>query len=200
MFVIGATQAEAFESIRKLVPDHFFLVPGVGAQGGSLEAISKMAMTKDVGILVNVSRSIIYASAEVDFAEKQEMKPLLFNTKWKNTYLKPHTFKLSIMKKTVLLLLLSGLFISLHAQQESTEVSKANYQQAAKYSPARVNKMVFSTSVDPHWLKKSNRFWYSYQTTEGRNWYMVDPVKAEKRNYLTMINLRHSLPALSKTQ
>lgn len=70
MFVIGATQEEAFESIRKRVPDHFFLVPGVGAQGGSLESISKIAMTKDIGILVNVSRSIIYASAEVDFAEK----------------------------------------------------------------------------------------------------------------------------------
>jgi len=70
MFVIGATQADAFESVRKLVPHYFFLVPGVGAQGGNLEAISKMAMTKDVGILVNVSRSIIYASAGVDFAEK----------------------------------------------------------------------------------------------------------------------------------
>ncbi len=85
------------------------------------------------------------------------------------------------MKKTVFLLLLTGIFISLQAQDTNTEVTKANYQQAAKYSPARVNKMVFSTSVDPHWLKKSNRFWYSYQTTEGRNWYLVDPAKGEKK-------------------
>jgi orotidine-5'-phosphate decarboxylase len=68
MFVIGATQAEAFSSVRRLVPDHFFLVPGVGAQGGSLEAISRKAMTADGGLLVNASRAIIYASAGKDFA------------------------------------------------------------------------------------------------------------------------------------
>lgn len=70
MFVIGATQASEFVSIRKLVPHHFYLVPGVGAQGGSLKEISEKAMTKDCGILVNVSRSIIYASGGEDFAEK----------------------------------------------------------------------------------------------------------------------------------
>ncbi|HMW67766.1 MAG TPA: DPP IV N-terminal domain-containing protein, partial [Chitinophagaceae bacterium] len=102
------------------------------------------------------------------------------------------------MKKTVLLLLLSGLFISLHAQQERTEVTKANYQQAAKYSPARVNKMIFSTSVDPHWLKKSNRFWYSYQTTEGRNWYLVDPVKAEKKKLFDNDKLAAQLTLIIK--
>jgi orotidine-5'-phosphate decarboxylase len=69
MFVIGATQAEAFERVRQLTPDHFYLVPGVGAQGGSLEEISKKAMNKDVGLLVNASRAIIYASAGEDFAE-----------------------------------------------------------------------------------------------------------------------------------
>lgn len=70
MFVVGATQASEFENIRKLVPDHFFLVPGVGAQGGSLEEISKKAMNKDIGILVNASRAIIYASNGTEFAEK----------------------------------------------------------------------------------------------------------------------------------
>ncbi|HEX2609208.1 MAG TPA: hypothetical protein VHK91_17625, partial [Flavisolibacter sp.] len=59
---------EAFSSVRRLVPDHFFLVPGVGAQGGSLEAISRKAMTADGGLLVNASRAIIYASAGKDFA------------------------------------------------------------------------------------------------------------------------------------
>ncbi|HXB07973.1 MAG TPA: orotidine-5'-phosphate decarboxylase, partial [Puia sp.] len=69
MFVVGATQAEAFESVRRLTPDHFYLVPGVGAQGGSLEEISKKAMNKDVGLLVNASRAVIYASDGEDFAE-----------------------------------------------------------------------------------------------------------------------------------
>lgn len=68
MFVVGATRADEFINLRKLAPDHFFLVPGVGAQGGSLEEISKKAMNKDVGILVNVSRDIIYASNGTDFA------------------------------------------------------------------------------------------------------------------------------------
>jgi orotidine-5'-phosphate decarboxylase len=70
MFVVGATQPNEFKNIRKLSPHHFYLVPGVGAQGGSLKDISKAAMTKDCGILVNVSRAIIYASEEEDFAEK----------------------------------------------------------------------------------------------------------------------------------
>src|SRR5688572_24889296 len=68
MFVIGATQADAFENIRKLTPEHFYLVPGVGAQGGSLKDISAKAMTKDCGILVNASRAIIFASDKKDFA------------------------------------------------------------------------------------------------------------------------------------
>ena len=68
MFVIGATQADEFVSIRKLLPDHFFLVPGVGTQGGSLQEISEKAMNKDIGLLVNVSRAIIYASEKEDFA------------------------------------------------------------------------------------------------------------------------------------
>jgi orotidine-5'-phosphate decarboxylase len=69
MFVIGATQADEFINIRKICPDHFFLVPGVGAQGGSLQEISEKAMNKDIGLLVNVSRAIIYASEKEDFAE-----------------------------------------------------------------------------------------------------------------------------------
>jgi len=68
MFVIGATQADEFANIRKCVPEHFFLVPGVGAQGGSLKEISEKAMTKDCGILVNVSRAIIFASDKEDYA------------------------------------------------------------------------------------------------------------------------------------
>ena len=70
MFVVGATQADSFINIRKITPDHFYLVPGVGAQGGSLKEISEKAMNNDCGILVNASRAIIYASVGEDFAEK----------------------------------------------------------------------------------------------------------------------------------
>ncbi|MBL7743651.1 MAG: orotidine-5'-phosphate decarboxylase [Chitinophagaceae bacterium] len=69
MFVVGATQADEFTNIRKLTPDHFYLVPGVGAQGGSLKEISEKAMNKAGGVLVNASRAIIYASVKEDFAE-----------------------------------------------------------------------------------------------------------------------------------
>ena len=70
MFVVGATQAEEFINIRKLTPDHFYLVPGVGAQGGSLKEISNKALIADCGLLVNVSRAIIYASNSEDFADE----------------------------------------------------------------------------------------------------------------------------------
>ncbi len=69
MFVIGATRADAFRNIRRLTPDHFYLVPGVGTQGGSLEEISKQAMIAEVGLLVNASRAVIFASGGEDFAE-----------------------------------------------------------------------------------------------------------------------------------
>ncbi len=70
MFVVGATQAEEFVNIREIIPDHFLLVPGVGAQGGSLKDISQKAMNKDCGLLVNASRAIIYASEKENFAEE----------------------------------------------------------------------------------------------------------------------------------
>jgi orotidine-5'-phosphate decarboxylase len=70
MYVVGATKAESLVDIRKLVPDHFLLVPGVGAQGGSLKEVAKHGMNKDCGLLVNSSRGVIYASSEKDFATK----------------------------------------------------------------------------------------------------------------------------------
>lgn len=69
MYVVGATQSEKIEEIRKLAPDYFFLVPGIGAQGGDLEIVSKFGMNKKCGLLVNSARAIIYASALKDFAE-----------------------------------------------------------------------------------------------------------------------------------
>lgn len=69
MYVVGATKAEYLAEIRKIIPENFLLVPGVGAQGGSLEEVCKYGITKDVGLLVNSSRKIIYASDSSNFAE-----------------------------------------------------------------------------------------------------------------------------------
>lgn len=90
MYVVGATQGSMFEDIRRLAPRHFLLVPGVGAQGGSLEEVCRYGMTKDCGLLVNSSRGIIYASQGEDFTEvaadkarelQQQMAVLLENIK-----------------------------------------------------------------------------------------------------------------------
>ena len=69
MYVVGATQGELFRDIRKIAPDHFLLVPGVGAQGGSLEEVCRYGMTSDCGLIVNSSRGIIYADSTEQFAE-----------------------------------------------------------------------------------------------------------------------------------
>ena len=69
MYVVGATRADKMKSIRKLAPDHFFLIPGIGAQGGDLAAISTDGLTKECGLLVNSARAIIYASSKEDFAD-----------------------------------------------------------------------------------------------------------------------------------
>lgn len=69
MFVIGATKANELESIRKIIPDNFLLIPGVGAQGGSLEEVSKYGLNKDCGLLVNASRAIIYSGKDENFAQ-----------------------------------------------------------------------------------------------------------------------------------
>ena len=74
MYVVGATQGELFKDVRRLAPDHFLLVPGVGAQGGSLSEVCKYAMNKDCGLLVNSSRGIIYAGNGTDFAEVAALK------------------------------------------------------------------------------------------------------------------------------
>jgi orotidine-5'-phosphate decarboxylase len=86
MFVVGATRPTMFTEIRAIVPDHFLLVPGVGAQGGSLTEVCKYGMNKDIGLLINASRSILYASSGHDFEDaarkeakrmQEEMKSLL---------------------------------------------------------------------------------------------------------------------------
>lgn len=74
MYVVGATQGEMFKDIRRVAPNHFLLVPGVGAQGGSLQEVCKYGIIKDCGLLVNSSRGIIYASNGADFAEVAAQK------------------------------------------------------------------------------------------------------------------------------
>ncbi|HAG15706.1 MAG TPA: orotidine-5'-phosphate decarboxylase [Bacteroidales bacterium] len=76
MFVVGATKAEMLVQVRKHIPNHFILVPGVGAQGGSLEEVAKFGMNKEIGLLVNSSRAILYASSAKDFAEAARAEAL----------------------------------------------------------------------------------------------------------------------------
>ncbi len=84
MYVVGATKAEYFADIRKIVPDSFLLVPGIGAQGGSLSEVCKYGMNDKVGLLVNSARAIIYASKGTDFAEKAREEALKVQQEMKN--------------------------------------------------------------------------------------------------------------------
>ena len=85
MYVVGATKAQWLEDIRKIVPEHFLLVPGVGAQGGSLEEVAKYGMNSHCGLLVNSSRGIIYASNGTDFADKAKEEAQKLQLQMANT-------------------------------------------------------------------------------------------------------------------
>jgi len=84
MFVVGATKAQELAEIRQIVPEHFLLVPGVGAQGGSLEDVANYGLTPDAGLLVNSSRGIIYAGSDEDFAEHAGQKAQALQQQMKN--------------------------------------------------------------------------------------------------------------------
>ena len=71
-------------------------------------------------------------------------------------------------------------FVTVFTFAQNEPVTKANYELASRFSPNRLRNMVFSTSVDAHWLKNSNRFWYTYETSDGTNYYIVDPAKKSK--------------------
>lgn len=85
MYVVGATRAEMLTEVRKIVPDHFLLVPGVGAQGGSLEEVAMYGLNEDCGILVNASRSIIFASSGKDFTEKAKAEAASMQSQMEST-------------------------------------------------------------------------------------------------------------------
>jgi orotidine-5'-phosphate decarboxylase len=84
MFVVGATKASEIASIRKIIPNHFLLIPGVGAQGGSLAEVSKHGLNKDCGLLVNASRAVIYAGNKENFAEEARKIALQYQTEMKS--------------------------------------------------------------------------------------------------------------------
>lgn len=84
MYVVGATKPEYFKEIRKTIPNHFLLVPGIGAQGGDLEAVCKNGLNKDIGLLINSSRGIIYANNGLDFALKAREKAKQLQQQMKN--------------------------------------------------------------------------------------------------------------------
>jgi len=84
MYVVGATKAEYFTEIRKILPDSFLLVPGVGAQGGSLQEVCKFGLNEDIGLLINSSRAIIYASSDEDFAQKARVEALKMQQEMQN--------------------------------------------------------------------------------------------------------------------
>jgi len=95
------------------------------------------------------------------------------------------------MRKQLFLVLLA-LPLLIFGQQ------KANYDLAARFSPKKLDKMIFSLSVDPHWLKQSNKFWYTYETSEGKQWVIVDPVKNEKKAMFDKDQLAASLTRIIK--
>lgn len=88
MFVVGATKAQYFTEIRKIVPNHFLLVPGVGAQGGNLQEVCKYGITKEIGLLINSSRGIIYAGNDMDFAQKAQNEALKLQQQMQEVILK----------------------------------------------------------------------------------------------------------------
>jgi dipeptidyl aminopeptidase/acylaminoacyl peptidase len=102
------------------------------------------------------------------------------------------------MKKRSLLLTTLVLFICLTSMGQTNSVTRANYAMAARFSPKKLEKLIFSTAVDAHWLKKSNRFWYMYETTVGKKWFIVDPLKAEKKLLFDNDDLAAKISAIVK--
>ena len=88
--------------------------------------------------------------------------------------------------------------LTVHQFAHSQNTIKANYELASRYSSKKLDKMVFSTNVDPHWLKESNRFWYMFETPAGKNWYIVDPVKGEKHLLFDNVKLAAEITRIIK--
>ncbi len=104
------------------------------------------------------------------------------------------------MKKrhTFVIFILVFCLTSISILAENTPIKKANYKLATRFSSAKLEKMVFSTSVDPHWLKYSDRFWYNYETPEGKTFYLVDPVKKANRPIFDNVKMAAMLTRITK--
>ena len=102
------------------------------------------------------------------------------------------------MKKIVTIFLSAYLFLATTITAQMVSDIKANYAQAARYSPKRLGKLLYSTTVDPHWLQKSDRFWYMYETSEGKKWYIVDPAKALKKPMFDNMKMAASITRIVK--
>lgn len=89
-------------------------------------------------------------------------------------------------------------FVTLTPAQERTPIKKANYKLAERFSPAKMKKMVFSTAVSPHWLKRSTRFWYEYETSQGKKYYLVDPLRKVKRPLFDPVKMAAELTRIIK--
>lgn len=104
--------------------------------------------------------------------------------------------KTTEMRKFFILALTLCLFSTAFTQP--VPATKANYALAARFSPKKLEKLIFSTAVDPHWLKKGDRFWYSYETPAGRKWYIVDPAKGTKQELFDNARLASLITAIVK--
>lgn len=96
------------------------------------------------------------------------------------------------------ILLAFALCLTFHTAFSQEQIYKGNYELAARFSPEKMKKLVFSTSVSPHWLKKSDRFWYEYETSNGRNWYLVDPVRKTKSQLFDKDRLAMEITKITK--
>ncbi|MDB2472090.1 S9 family peptidase, partial [Flavobacteriaceae bacterium] len=106
---------------------------------------------------------------------------------------------LNTKKEIITLLSIFLSYSSLYSQNETTrQTPKANYRQAAKYSPKKLGKLVHSTSVRPHWLKNGNRFWYQYKTTDGSNYYLVDADKGIRTKLFDNAKMAQWLTEITK--
>ncbi len=90
------------------------------------------------------------------------------------------------------------LLMAFVSQAQQVPAVRANYQAVARFSPKKLEKMIFTTAVDPHWLKRTNRFWYVYETTEGKKWYIVDPAKGEKKALFDNVKLAAAITRIVK--
>ncbi|EEC96918.1 hypothetical protein PRABACTJOHN_01682 [Parabacteroides johnsonii DSM 18315] len=102
------------------------------------------------------------------------------------------------MKKQLLLVMLcAGMFCGTEAQGQETE-RLSGYVQAERFTKEKLNTMLFSTSVDPHWFQKGNNFWYEYKTSNGKAWYVVDPVAKTKRSLFDLDDIAAQITEIVK--